>query len=102
MSDVKIKVTSSDGHVHGEYNSFALATIHTGLQQLKHFEKIGCSDEPEELAWEIKLYEFILSQDNPEKAANDYASAREVMDKNGKFSRLRNKREVAKLLGWYL
>ncbi len=87
-------VSSSDGHVSGSYSSIMLATIHTGLQQLEHFKKIGCSNQPDELDWEIKLYKYILAQPDPEKAARAYQDAR-YSDK-----KFRNKRAAVKILGW--
>jgi hypothetical protein len=92
--EMKMKVRSSDGHVHGTYDDIAYGTIVTGLQQLRHYRDNKTSSHPEELEWEIKLYEWILAQPDKKEKADEYMNARYV---DGKFV---GKREAVKKLGW--
>lgn len=80
----------------GTYKTERLASIHIGLAQLRQFQKDGTSSHPVELAWEIKLYEFILAQPNPEEVASEYLMARHPNYKGGFVP----KRDVVKALGW--
>lgn len=54
----------------------------------------GKSEHPEELEWEIRLYDFIL-EDVPARL-RQYLAARDLDDRGRKLP----KRQVAKLLGW--
>lgn len=101
MSEL-IKVESNGGGIkNATYSSIGLACINMGLEQLKHYKEIGSSSQPEELDWEIKLYEWILSRPNPEATAYQYLEAREERI-DGKFERLLEKREVVSKLGWVI
>lgn len=96
---MKITVESTDGSVSGEYENLAIATIKTGLQQLNYFKRIGSSPKPDELDWEIKLYEWILGQPDAEEKASAYLSARHVGKEEGFIL---EKRDVVKKLGWVI
>lgn len=100
MADIKVKeviVESNIPGLGGEYDSIVMSTIHTGLQQLKHFKRTNSSDDPGELDWEIKLYEWILAQPDAEVKAKEYMDARHVTPEEGY---LLEKREVVRRLGW--
>lgn len=73
--------------------SFNLAFIEIGLDQLKGYR--GTTPHPEELEWEIRLYEWILSQPNPEEKADQYGKARHPGS-----GAPRSKRLCVKELGW--
>lgn len=87
-------VSSSDGSISGEFKSMELGTVITGLQQLQGFKRMGCSANPEELEWEIKLYEWILGQPDALEKASSYLRVRNA------GGRLLSKREVVEKLGW--
>lgn len=96
----KIEVESSDGHIKkAEYDDLGIATINVGLQQLEHFREIKCSNKPEELEWEIRVYKWILAQPDAKEKADLYLRAR--MPGDGRLHLPpRDKRAVVKDLGW--
>lgn len=65
--------------------------IREGLRQLRILRKNTLF--PQEIEWEINLYEFILASTDPEACAKAYLGARTNMPKP-------SKRQVAKDLGW--
>lgn len=75
-----------------KYGDGLAAIIGVSLDQLRGYR--GVSLHPEELEWEIRLYEFILAQPDSDKAARDYFEARR------RGGRLLTKREAAQKLGW--
>ena len=70
-----------------------LGMVHVGLEQLKSYR--GKAPKPDELEWEIRLYEWILKQPNPEATADAYFKAR-----HSDACLYRSKRETVRGLGW--
>lgn len=64
------------------------------IRQLEKCRK--STPQPSELEWEIRLYEYILSQPDPDETARQYMNAR---DKLG-TGRMLPKRDVVVALGW--
>lgn len=95
MTSDKINIESDIEGIGGIYDHLGLSTIHTGLQQLKYFKKIGSSSKPKELDWEIKLYEWILAQPDAKQKSYEYLRARAIHGGS-----LLPKRRVIKNLGW--
>jgi hypothetical protein len=93
----KVEVESDIPGVGGTYDNLPLSTINTGLQQLEHFKKVGCSPKPKELEWEIKLYKWILAQPDSRQKADEYLKARH-RGSGGLYS----KREAVRILGWVI
>jgi hypothetical protein len=69
-------------------------SIRVSLEQLKSYR--GKSPKPDELEWEIRLYEFILAQPDPDLAADLYFKRRN----HGHGLPPLRKRDVARKLGW--
>jgi hypothetical protein len=81
-------------------DSIALSGIKIGLHQLKMFMAQGSSPVPEETAWKIRMYEFILNSKNPADLADQYMRARHPEKGEPDFPMPRNERQVCKKLGW--
>lgn len=80
-----------DGEVHS-IEPGPLMPIIMGLAQIKHYKKHGTSVRtPEQVDWEIRLYEWILSQPDKEEKARLYCEARKIVT---------SKEDVCKRLGW--
>jgi len=69
--------------------------IETALNQLKGYLKQGRYKNLDQIKWEIRLYEWILSQPEKAKWASQYLKAR-----HGKG--LISKQETVKKLGWFI
>jgi hypothetical protein len=67
--------------------------IEVALAQLESYR--ATTSKPDQLDWEIRLYQFILSQSDPESAARAYLTAR-ASGKSGQ----KPKRLVVQELGW--
>lgn len=71
---------------------FSDVIVQTREQLISYRKK---TKHPEELEWEIRVYDFILTQPNPNIAAEKYFKARTT---HGNF--LLAKRMAVKKLGW--
>lgn len=91
-------MTEVEGTIYGKKvsTSLVLAPIEFGLAQLRFYQKNKTSAYPEELAWEIRLYEWILAQPDAEEKARQYGAARSFLGSGAPVP----KREVVKRLGW--
>ena len=72
--------------------------IRNGLNQLIAQQKNQFVTDKRDLDWEIKLYEWILKQPDPEDKASAYLKARH----QGRPGSMVNKRIVVKDLGWVI
>jgi len=72
----------------------AVIPIVIGLNNLLRRE----SSDPE-VAWEIRLFQFIILDDDPEARALEYSRARHLWEG---APAARPKREVVKALGWVI
>lgn len=67
--------------------------IEVALAQLESYRMT--TSKPDQLDWEIRLYQYILSQPDPESAARAYLTTR-ASGKGGQ----KPKRQVVEELGW--
>lgn len=72
-----------------------IGMVQVFLEQLKGYR--GRSPNPEELEWEIRLYEWILEQPDAEAKADAYFKAR-----HSDSCLYRSKRETVRALGWVI
>lgn len=70
--------------------TFLTDTIRLGIEQLMSMR--NRTSKRAELEWEIRLYRYILRQNDPEAAAREYFTARK--------ENVVSKREVVKILKW--
>jgi len=79
-----------------EERTNALKIIKMGLEQLKKFKVARAAPNPQELDWEIRLYEWILSNPEAPERALEYQQRRLLAGP----PYLVPKREVVRQLGW--
>jgi hypothetical protein len=89
-------IESNLGGVSGQYEDSALGPIRAGLNQLIDIKRRGSSPNPKELAWEIRLYEWILNQPDAESKAAMYLKRRMPIGTPDIIP----KRRVVESLGW--
>ncbi len=87
-----IKVTENGKEK--EYPDGEIGLIHVARDQLISFRKT--TDNPKELEWEVRVYDYMLAQPDPAKAWNDYGNVRHSGP--GYIS----KRAAVKKLGWVI
>lgn len=95
LDDGRVEISSNIPEVGGTYEDAERAIIETGLQQLKYFQKMDTSLKPGELAWEIKLYYWMLNHRDSKRIIKQYLLTRSQHD-----GKLLPKRECVKQLGW--
>lgn len=98
-----ITIDTKDGEITTEKNGKTylgiVGFIQSQRDMLQGFLNEGRSPNPSETRWKIKLYDFMLNADEPEKKVSQYMAARHHDKKNGKP---RPEREVIEELGWII